>query len=191
MLRWWYAILMGWQQRKALKRFLMDPEYQLGSLTELTPQRLDLANIAILILDFDGVLAWHDADEPLPEVENWLKLLCQTIGEHRVALFTNKPKSKRLAYFQKVFPSIYIVHGARKKPYPDGITQVANYKGVPVHRVALVDDRLLTGMLSVCLAYSQGYYFVKPYHNYLRHPVKECFFSCLRKVERWAVRWIG
>ena len=182
---------MAWQQRKALKRFLMAPGLQISSLDELTPQRLDAANIAILVLDFDGVLAWHDADAPLPEAERWLVSLSQTIGEHRLALFTNKPKSIRVAYFQKRFPSLYIVHGVRKKPYPDGITQVASYKGVPVHRVALLDDRLLTGMLSVCLAYSQGYYFVKPYHNFVRHPFKESFFSCLRHLERWAIRAIG
>ena len=82
---------MAWQQRKALKRFLMAPGLQISSLDELTPQRLDAANIAILVLDFDGVLAWHDADAPLPEAERWLVSLSQTIGEHRLALFTNKP----------------------------------------------------------------------------------------------------
>jgi len=182
---------MGWQQRKALKRFLTDPLLRIGNLSELTPQRLDAANIAVLILDFDGVLAWHDADVPLPEVNEWLKGLAQTLGEHRLALFTNKPKPGRLAYFKMHFPSLYIVHGVRKKPYPDGVTQVANYKGIPVHRVALLDDRLLTGMLSACLAYSQGFYFVKPYHNYARHPFKEGFFSSLRHIERYMVRMIG
>lgn len=191
MLRWWYAIKMGWQQRKNLKRFLTDPQIRISALSELTPQKLDDANIAILILDFDGVLAPHDAAKPLPQAEEWLKGLCQTIGEHRLALFTNKPKSERMAYFQKQFPSIYIVHGVRKKPFPEGIIQVADYKGVPVHRVALLDDRLLTGMLSVCLAYARGYYFVKPYHHYLRHPIKEGFFSCLRQIERWLVRGLG
>lgn len=191
MLRWWYAIKMGWQQRKHLKRFLTDHEVRISDLSEITPQKLDAANIAVLILDFDGVLAPHDAITPLPEVEVWLKGLCQTIGEHRLALFTNKPKAARLSYFQKQFPSIYIVHDVKKKPFPDGIIQVADYKGIPVHRVALLDDRLLTGMLSVCLAYARGYYFAKPYQSYLRHPIKEGFFSCLRHIERWLVRGLG
>jgi predicted HAD superfamily phosphohydrolase YqeG len=186
-MRWWYAIKMGWQQRKALKRFLVEPTRQVHALSELTLQRLDEANVAILILDFDGVLAPHDQPLPLPVAKEWLTQLSQTIGEQRIALFTNKPISERIAYFQKYFPSIFIVHGVRKKPYPEGILQVAEYKGVAVHRVALLDDRLLTGMLSVCLAYSQGYYFTKPYQNYCRHPFKECFFSCLRHLERWFI----
>lgn len=189
--RWWYAIKMGWQQRKNLKCFLTDSQVRISALSEITPQKLDEANIAILILDFDGVLAPHDAAMPLPEAQAWLTGLCQTIGEHRLALFTNKPKAERLAYFQKHFPSIFIVHGVKKKPFPDGIIQVADYKGVPVHRVALLDDRLLTGMLSVCLAYARGYYFVKPYHSYLHHPFKEGFFSLLRQIERWLVIGLG
>lgn len=191
MIRVWYAIKEGWQQRKALKRYLTEPALRVSALSELSPERLDKDHIAVLILDFDGVLAWHDAREPLPEVERWLRGLCQTIGEQRLALFTNKPKPERMAYFQKQFPSIYWVHGVRKKPYPDGILQVAEYKGLPVHRVALLDDRLLTGMLSVCLAYARGYYFVRPYQNYLRHPLKESFFSSLRWIERIAIRMVG
>jgi len=191
MIRVWYALKQGWRQRKALKRYLTMPAQRVSALAELTPERLDKDNIAVLILDFDGVLAWHDAKVPLPEVERWLKGLCQTIGEHRLALFTNKPKPERMAYFQKQFPSIYLVHGVRKKPYPDGISQVAEYKGIPVHRVALLDDRLLTGMLSVCLAYARGYYFTKPYHSYLRHPFKESFFSGLRCIERFVIKALG
>lgn len=191
MIRAWYAIKMGWQQRKALRRFLRDPEQRVGSLSELTSEKLDADNIAILVLDFDGVLAWHDSPTPLPEAEVWLKHLCQTIGEQRIALFTNKPKPERIAYFQKHFPMMFIVHGVRKKPYPDGILQVAEYKGVAVHRVALLDDRLLTGMLSVCLAYSQGYYFTRPFHCYWKHPIKESFFGLLRQLERWLIRAFG
>ncbi|HRE30992.1 MAG TPA: hypothetical protein PLD88_03365 [Candidatus Berkiella sp.] len=182
---------MGWQQRKGLKRFLVEAEQRVNALSELTPERLEADNIAVLILDFDGVLAWHDAKAPLPEAERWLKHLCQTIGEQRLALFTNKPKPERIAYFQKHFPLIFIVHSVRKKPFPQGILQVAEYKGIAAHRVALLDDRLLTGMLSACLAYSQGYYFTKPYQHYLRHPCKELFFSSLRVLERCLIRILG
>lgn len=183
-MRWWYALKNGWNQRAILKRFLTDREKQIFSLSEITLDKLDQANVAILVLDFDGVLGPHDALQPLPEAERWLTTLCQNLGEHRVAIFTNKPKTERLHYFAQRFPSIFVVQGVKKKPYPDGIWEVANFKGVPPHRVLLLDDRLLTGMLATCLAFSQGWYFCQPYRNVWRHPFKEVFFSFLRGVER-------
>lgn len=186
--RWLYALYEGWRRRKELKRFLISPDYQVQSLFEITSKRLDDADIAILVLDFDGVLANHGADKPLPEVEAWLRQICHEIGELRVAILTNKPFPARLAYFTKQFPLIHIVQDVRKKPYPDGILEVANYKGVSPHRVVLVDDRLLTGMLASCLAYSRGWYFCHPYQNFRRRPIKEIFFSTLRVLERYILR---
>lgn len=184
MLRMWFAFKHGWQQRRLLKAFVADPKKRFGALSEITPEFLDAANVAVLVLDFDGVLAPHDASYPLPEAQKWLKALSLVIGEQRIALLTNKPKPERLRYFAEHFPSIYIAHHVRKKPYPDGLLQIANYKGIEPHRIALLDDRLLTGMLATCLAYCQGYYFYRPYRNMWRNPVRESFFSLLRVFER-------
>lgn len=183
-MRWWFAIKEGFAQRKALKQFLVDPLKQIGSLEEITAKSLDDQGIAVLILDFDGVLAAHDELEPAPDVAIWLRKLSLEIGEQRIALFSNKPKPERIRYFKSHFPSIHFVQEVRKKPYPDGILEVANYRGVPMHRVMLVDDRLLTGMLATCLAYSQGKYLRKPMRNLWRRPIKEIFFSFLRVFER-------
>lgn len=182
--RWWFALKNGFALRHHLKSFLKDPNKSIQSLTEITAERLDQNEIAILILDFDGVLANHGADKPLPEVENWLRTLSHVIGEQRIAILTNKPLAARLRYFAKNFPGFHVVQGVRKKPYPDGILEVAQYRGVPPHRVLLVDDRLLTGMLATCLAYSQGWYFRRPYSNYVRRPIRESFFTFLRVLER-------
>lgn len=187
-MRWIFALYEGWRNRKQLKKFLSDPVCRIESIIEITGKKLDKANAAVLILDFDGVLANHGADRPLPEVEAWLKQLCLEIGEWRIAILTNKPLPKRKAYFAKYFPLIHIVQDVRKKPYPDGILEVAKYKGVDPHRVVLVDDRILTGMLATCLSFSQGWYFCRPYCNFWRRPVKELFFSFLRVVERWVFR---
>lgn len=186
--RWWYTVFQGWKNRKLLKRFLISPNYQVQSIFEITAKKLEDANIAILILDFDGVLANHGAVKPLPDVEQWLRQLCSEFGELRVAILTNKPFPARIEYFRKEFPLIHVVQSVRKKPYPDGILEVANYKGVAPHRVVLVDDRLLTGMLATCLAFSQGWYFCHPYRNIMCRPIKELFFSTLRVLERWIFR---
>jgi len=187
-MRWWFALKQSWIQRKQLKDFLTDPEKQITDLKEITAEKLDQCGIAILALDFDGVLAGHDAPVPLPEVAAWLTQLSLSIGEQRIALLSNKPKPVRLAYFAKHFPSIHVVREVRKKPYPDGLLEIAHYKGVEPHRIVLVDDRLLTGMLAVCLSYSQGWYFRNPFHQFWRHPFKESFFCLLRGLERLWVR---
>lgn len=183
--RWFYTFVKGWEKRKELKRFVNEPQFQINSLDEITFERLEEANVAVLILDFDGVLASHGEKEPNDEAKRWLTDLCSKMGEQRIALLTNKPIPERLHYFKKNFPLIHVVQDVRKKPYPDGIKEIADYKGVHPDRVLLVDDRILTGMLATCLCYSQGWYFRRPYRNVLKRPIKELFFSFLRTIERW------
>lgn len=182
--RFCFAVKEGWRHRKMLKSFLSDRSLQIHQLDEITSGRLDQEEIAILALDFDGVLAGHDADQPLPAVVTWLQQLCQNVGEQRIVLLTNKPKAARLAYFAKHFPLIHIVQDVRKKPYPDGLKEIIAYKNVPAHRVVLLDDRLLTGMLATCLAHCRGWYFRYPYRRFWHAPLRETWFSCLRGFER-------
>lgn len=189
--RWWFAIKNAIKLRKQLKTFLSNPALQIHDLSEITLEKLDEAKVAILVLDFDGVLASHNAPLPSKEAQLWLAKLCQNIGEHRIALFSNKPKPERIQYFADKFPSVFFLQGARKKPYPDGLEMIAQYRGVPVHRLLLVDDRLLTGMLATCLAYTQGWYFKPPKTNYWGNPIVEAFFSFLRVFERLLIRLIG
>lgn len=187
--RWWFAIVEGFRHRARLRAFLKNQNLQIHDITEITTQRLDAANVAILVLDFDGVLAGHDAKEPLPKAHAWLKALSLQIGEQRIALLTNKPKPQRLRYFSEQFPLIHVVRGERKKPFPDGLKEIIRYKNVPPHRVLLVDDRLLTGMLATCLAHCQGWYFRPPCRQFWHAPIRESFFSLLRTVERFVFQF--
>ncbi len=190
-MRWFFAIKNAIALRKKLKQFLINPAFQIHDLSEITLSKLDEANVAILVLDFDGVLAPHNARQPTPEAEMWLHKLSQTIGEHRIALFSNKPKPERIQYFAQKFPSIFFLQGVKKKPYPDGLALIAQYRGVPAHRLMLVDDRLLTGMLATCLAFTQGWYFRPPKTSYWTNPIIESFFSLLRVFERILIKVIG
>ncbi len=192
-MRWIFAIKQAWLERHKLKLFLVDPGKRIHSLEEITLERLDAANIAILVLDFDGVLNAYDTNQPLPEAELWLTKISQEIGEHRLAILTNKPKEARIRYFAEKFPSLFMLHGhgMKKKPHPEGLLMIAQYRGVAPHRLALVDDRLLTGILATCLAYTQGWYFYPPKTNYWRNPVRESFFSLLRVFERAFIKLIG
>ena len=186
-----YAIRQGWAYRKSLKRFLSQPQLQLERLEHLTQDVIEAANIAVVALDFDGVLAPHDADEPSMEAQQWLQRLSIWIGEQRIAILTNKAKPERLRYFQQHFPGIQVVTGVAKKPYPDGIWEIANYREIDPSRILLIDDRLLTGMLATCLAPCQARYFIKPISNYRAHCVLELFFNLLRQGERLLIKAIG
>lgn len=188
MCRYWYALQNGWKHKSELKNFVIQPKLKLNTLPELTVGFLESAEVAVLVLDFDGVLAPHDADQPTPEAESWLQKMSLTLGEQRIAILSNKPKPKRLAYFKKHFPNIQFIYGVAKKPYPDGLWDIANSRGIAFNRLLLVDDRLLTGMLASCLAPCQALYFVNPVKSYRAHFFKELFFSMLRSLERVLVK---
>jgi uncharacterized protein len=186
--RWWFAIQQGFLNRRRLKAFLEVPILQIGALSEITLEKIEHANVAILVLDFDGVLASHDEPIPSKEAQAWLQKISAAMGEQRIVILTNKPKPERLAYFATHFPLINVWTNGRKKPYPDGLLDIMRYKAVAPHRVLLVDDRLLTGMLATCLSCCQGWYFTKPRRCFWRRPIRESFFSFLRFLERCVVR---
>jgi len=184
MSRFIYALKKSWQHRKALKRYLTQSNLSIQSLEELQASDLEKLNVAVLVLDFDGVLAPHDAGEPTESVHNWLRTMSMSLGEQRMAILSNKPKSLRKEYFQKHFPGIQWVESVAKKPYPEGLIEIASSRGIATSRLLIVDDRLLTGILASCLAPCQAKYFSKPISQYRKHPVKEAFFSFLRVIER-------
>ncbi len=186
-----FAMRNGWRQRHRLKEFLTNPSLQLASLNDLTVEMIEAAHVAVVVLDFDGVLAPHDSNRPTPEAHKWLEKLCLSVGEPRVAILTNKAKPERLRYFREHFPGIQVVQGVAKKPYPDGIWEIANYRGIESSRLLLIDDRLLTGMLAATLAPCQARYFSKPLKSFRRHFFKEMFFSLLRFLECCWIRALG
>lgn len=186
-----FAVQNAWKKRHLLKEFLTNPKLQLTSLNDLTVEMIEAAHVAVVVLDFDGVLAPHDANTPTPEAQKWLQKLCISIGEPRIAILTNKAKLERLRYFREHFPGIQVVQGVAKKPYPDGLWEIANFRGIESSRLLLIDDRLLTGMLAATLAPCQARYFSKPLRSFKKHFFKEIFFSLLRSTERFWIQALG
>lgn len=186
-----YAIKHGLQYRKQLYQYLADSSLSAQSVTALTPDYFKNKKIQYIALDFDGVLANHGETEPLKEVEQWLKQITQAIPESHFALLSNKPFSERLNYFKTRFPHIVIISGVAKKPYPEGLNRLLDYFHCEKSELALVDDRLLTGMLAVCLAGTQGIYIYEAYKNIKKRPLAEAFFALLRKIERIWIRWLA
>lgn len=183
-----YAIQNGWTYRQKLSSYITQPALSIEALQRIQMEDLEKLNVAVLVLDFDGVLAPHDAATPTQAAEKWLRTISMNLGEQRIAILSNKPKPVRRAYFQEHFPGIQWVEGTRSKPYPDGILEVAESRGIVSSRILIVDDRLLTGILASCIAPCQARYFIKPVMNFSHHPIKESFFWILRKLERYFFR---
>lgn len=185
-----YAIQHGLRYRKQLYQYLVDPTVSVHSVLALTPGYFQSKKIQYIALDFDGVLANHGETRPWQEAEDWLKKITQVIPESHFALLSNKPFSERLSYFQSHFPQMVIISGVAKKPYPEGLNKLVDYFHCEKNELVLVDDRLLTGMLAVCLAGTQGIYIREACKNIKKRPLAEVFFMLLRKVERTWIRWL-
>ena len=190
-MRFAYALSKGWRHRKKLHSYITQKNLKISHLHELSVSDLENLHVAVLVLDFDGVLAPHDAVQPTASAHAWLKEVSMNLGEQRIAILSNKPKPLRKKYFQQHFPGIQWVESVAKKPYPDGLIEIANSRGVATSRLLIVDDRLLTGILASCLAPCQARYFARPISQYARRPMQELFFSCLRITERGFFRWFG
>ena len=104
--------------RKQLGAYLQQPNLRIAELDALTLKRLDAAHVAILALDFDGVLAPHGQTIPSPDALTWLRKLAMDLGEQRIVIYSNKPMPERIRYFKKHFPGILVLEGSRKKTVP-------------------------------------------------------------------------
>lgn len=188
MRRFIFALKKSFIYRKELKKFMDDSLLQLESLEAISAKDLDAAHVAVLVLDFDGVLASHGEVQPCEKALKWLKKLSLEIGEQRIVILTNKPFAARISYMQQTFPSILLVSGIRKKPYPDGLYSIALQKGVPIYRLLLIDDRLLTGILATQIANCQARYFVNPEQSFKRKPIPELCFASLRIIDKFLLK---
>ena len=174
---------MGWRHRRVLRQLVA--ETPLGQrVLDQEPSALAACGVQALALDFDGVLAPHAADQPLPEVTDWLHRAVAVFGAERVCILSNRPYGPRVDWFAAHFPGIRFVSGVRKKPYPDGLIKTGELASVPLSSILMVDDRLLTGCLSAMLAGARPCYIRNPFRSPQSHPVKELFFMLLRWAER-------
>jgi predicted HAD superfamily phosphohydrolase YqeG len=82
---------------------------------------------------------------------------------------------------------VHWICGVRKKPYPDGMLKIIELSQAKPNEIALVDDRLLTGILATTIAGTHCVYITKAYRRFASQPIRECFFSSLRFLEKlWA-----
>jgi predicted HAD superfamily phosphohydrolase YqeG len=185
-----YALYFALKYKKKLYAFLTTPALSRISITALTPDYFRARHLNYIVLDFDGVLANHGAIKPLPEVEAWLNKMMRIFPASHFALLSNKPFDERLQYFKDHYPNMLVLSGVPKKPYPEGLNQLVKHFSCKKNELVLVDDRLLTGMLAVCLAGVEGVYISNAYKDLSKRPIVEIFFMLLRKFERTWIRWL-
>ncbi len=190
MIRMLYSLQEAFKKKRELQAYLNQPDLSCPSILELNKTILEQKEVEILVLDFDGVLAPHAGGTPLPEVLMWLKQIMRDWTKP-VYLFSNKPLPEREAYFKTHFPEIGFIKNVARKPYPEGLMQLVEATGLPPHKILMVDDRLLTGILSAILAGTQGLWIKKPYQDFKKHFFKEAVFHFLRKTDRWIVDWFS
>lgn len=186
-----YTLRQAWTYRRALRSAMKESRLNKKNITKWRAEDFRAMKLKVLIFDFDGVLAAHGEPGIRLEVIQWLKKLILDWPEGKLYLWTNKPFLKRFDLLDQSFPEIKILKGYQKKPYPDALLSVIQDEGVLSEEVALIDDRLLTGILATAQTRSIGLYVTKPYSCYWRRPVAECFFGALRIIEYGLVGVLG
>jgi hypothetical protein len=181
------GITLGFRHRRRLSCLAHETPADTCILS-FAPETLTASGVAALALDFDGVLAHHGAQAPLPETLEWLKRCVGIFGGDRIFILSNKPTEVRRQWFAEYFPTLRFIGGVRKKPYPDGIIKAGELAGVPLSAVLMVDDRLLTGCLAAVTSGARPCYIRRPYTSFRHRPVAELFFMLLRRAERCFVR---
>lgn len=181
MSRFLYTLKQAWQHRQCLGHIR---KQAVPNINSLSFENLQQQGIKALLLDFDGVLANHGEIQPHTSIIPFLEAACQHFGENRLFILTNQPNAARAQYFQTHFPSITFIQSFPKKPYPQAIHHILSLTHLEASACLLVDDRLLTGGLLACITGIQVQYINAPLVNYKKHPLLECFFQGLRKLER-------
>lgn len=181
---------LGFRHRSELSRLLMETSLE-ASIFSMDPENLKAQGIAALALDFDGVLAGHGFPYPIPEAVDWIKSCEVVFGGENIFILSNKPTDERREWFEINFPSIRLISGVRKKPFPDGLNKTGALSGVPLSSIMMVDDRLLTGCLAAILAGARPCYIRRPFVSFRHRTLDELFFWFLRTGERLFVRIIS
>jgi predicted HAD superfamily phosphohydrolase YqeG len=181
-----FTLARGFSRRGALARILRSPGC--ARVTEVAAHCSPAAGGLILVLDFDGVLAPHGYDAPLPAVDAWLRECAAAPGIRGVTILSNKPTRRREAYFAEHHPGVRFVTGVRKKPYPDALLALMAADGAEPRQIVVVDDRLLTGILAGVLAGTQCVYVTPPLADFSCRTASEILFALVRGLERLLVR---
>jgi predicted HAD superfamily phosphohydrolase YqeG len=183
------GLSLGCRHRRELAHILRTTPRD-HSITTLDPDSQKQGGVEVLALDFDGVLAPHGFPAPIPPAQEWLRQCVAIFGEENIFILSNKPTHERREWFESHFPAIRFISGVRKKPHPDGLKKIGELARVPLSRILMVDDRLLTGCLAAIGAGARPCYIRNPFASLRHNTLAEMFFMLLRCAERLVVTFL-
>ena len=181
--RFFYTIKQTKCHWRALKTYRHNSQWHARHTTDIPLTTLQEKGIETVVLDFDGVLANHGAQSPLPEVLTWLDQ-ANLLFPNNLYLLSNKPNDSRKRYFAEHYPDIHFIAGVRKKPYPDGLQKIIQMSKTRPDKIVLIDDRLLTGVLATLITGCKAVWVTKAYRQFKGNFCNEVFFSILRISEK-------
>jgi predicted HAD superfamily phosphohydrolase YqeG len=88
------------RHREALRRCV---DEGVDCVLQLPLARWAAEGVKGCVLDFDGVLAHHGVNTPLPVVQEWLRQF-QRYPSMRCVILSNHPTLERAQYFQQALP---------------------------------------------------------------------------------------
>jgi uncharacterized protein len=126
------------------KRLLLQPNLVLGGIiTDLTPEILRANQIEGLILDVDETLVPIRETVITPDLARWAEKMKQVAS---IWLVSNNLSHNRIASIAKALNVPYFF-GARK-PSRRKLLLAAHKMNLPVEKIAMVGDRLLTDVVA-------------------------------------------
>ena len=182
MIRFWFAFRKGLQYRKRLRAGV---ENGCDTVAQLDIEAMLASGIRVLAVDFDRVLSDHAV--PVPNAIG--QAFLEQVGKQmpgRVYILSNRPTPDREKLIEENYDGIHFHRGSRKKPYPDGIFEIAERADCETSEIAMIDDRLWTGCLAAVLAGAAPYLIEKAFGNW-KDP-REWGFAFLTWFERFVTR---
>jgi len=143
-MNWFVRISLARKHIKRLSWLMSNPVY----LEDLTAEWIVELGAGAAIFDHDGVLGPNKSHGPDEEGRRLLRDAVERLGQGKVFVLSNTKSRKvvRQAHYKDNHPDVAYL-AARSKPDPEGLHMASAASCVPVEKVAVVDDGLLTGIL--------------------------------------------
>ncbi len=160
--------------------FSLLPKTIVPALPDLTPRKLGLMGVQVLMLDFDNTVVPYTNDLPSPAIRAWLR----TMDRAGVQLcVVSNSKKDRVKQFCAQWNLPCYTHC--RKPSTRGLQQAAQSLGVRPEDCALAGDQIFTDTLAANRAGMRSI-LVKPIHLHtpwlwLRHLLEQPFIFIAKR----------
>ncbi len=127
------------------------PDMIVSSLPDVTAEALRARGVTCLLLDFDNTIVPYTTDIPAPEMERWLREMCE--GPVRLCVVSNSHKP-RVRDFCARYGIDCITHA--KKPFQRGLNEAVRRFSLARAQTALAGDQIFTDVLGANCAGMQS-----------------------------------